>query len=378
MRNQLCISILATTWCLLSGASFSATKNQELDWSDHQIALWQSFDVPIAMGNGTVPQAINDLGGVTGYYADSAGLFHGFLRNITGKIVTFDAPGAGMPIVEPIPFGNGTIPTGINNRGEIVGYFTDTAGNYHGFLRSAAGNFTIIDDPSASGSPLATMVLAVNDSGAMVGLYFDTHQNFHGFLHEPDGSFTTIDGPGNFVTTCLHINEEGEVGCQGADPAIVFHSLLRYPNGKILTYDAPGAGTGADLGTFVGFAQALNVEGQIVGEYADANNGYHGYIRNPNGKFVEFTVPGGGTSGAAGTYPASLNFWGTVIGWAFDPNFLSTGFVRFADGTLIKVNAPGIGNQGTFPYAINSFNEFTGYFYDANGAAHGFVALAIP
>jgi len=52
--------------------------------------------------------------------------------------------------------------------------------------------------------------------------------------------------------------------------------------------------------------------------------------------------------------------------------------VRFADGTLILADAPVAGQQSTYAWAINDLNEFTGFWYDASGAEHGFVALAVP
>jgi len=46
---------------------------------------------------------------------------------------------------------------------------------------------------------------------------------------------------------------------------------------------------------------------------------------------------------ANGTYPASLNLLGTVVGFSYD---------------------------------VNSWNLFTGTYYDANGTGHGFTAVA--
>jgi len=152
----------------------------------------------------------------------------------------------------------------------------------------------------------------------------------------------------------------------------------RYPGGTLVTVDAPGAGAGGgDLGTFTGFLQAVNDLGQMTGEFADPNNGYHGYVRNAAGRFVEFTVPGGGTDNANGTYPFSVNIWGLVTGFSADPNGNPTGFVRFANGTLDSFQAPGQGNLATFAYIGNALNQFVGLFIDSNGTGHGFVATAV-
>jgi len=58
----------------------------------------------------------------------------------------------------------------------------------------------------------------------------------------------------------------------------VNHGFVRATDGKITTFDAPGAGTGAGQGTQ---AMTNNWEGAISGFYIDANNVYHGFLRMP-------------------------------------------------------------------------------------------------
>jgi hypothetical protein len=339
------------------------------------VARWRSFDVPGAV-NGTQPAGINDRGEITGAYYDSNNNQHGFLRKSGGEIVTFDAPNVGYGTQAGLSsYGLGTIPTGINNEGDIVGYYTDANGAYHGFVRSGRGRFRVIDDPSSSSSPSATIAQAINDWGTVVGFWFDSNFNYHGFVHQVDGSFTTVDPPGDVFAQCYHINDLGEVAGDWSDAAtLTSHGMLLHSDGKLVTFDAPNA----VKDTFGGLGQALNLWGSFAGTYADANYGVHGYVRYANGKFAEFTAPGGGTSGFQGTWSASLNLLGTVVGYSVEPNgSTADGYVRFADGTLTLANAPVAGQQSTIAWAINDFNEFTGFWYDANGAEHGFIALAV-
>jgi hypothetical protein len=324
--------------------------------------LWRSFDVPGAL-TGTQPSGINDLGEITGVYGDSNGNVHGFLRKVGGEFVTFDAPNVS----------SGTNPTGINNQGDIVGSYTDAAGATHGFVRSSRGKFKVIDDPSSTSSPPATVAQAINDWRVVVGFWFDSNSNSHGFVRQVDGSFIPFEPAGAVYSQGYHINDLGEMGGDWSD-ANTSHGMLLYPDGKLVTFDAPNA-----LVTFGGLGQALNLEGSFAGTYVDANLGAHGYVRYANGQFAEFTAPGGGTSGFNGTWSASLNLLGTVVGFSYEPNGSTTdGYVRFADGTLILANAPVAGQQSTYAWAINDLNEFTGFWFDANGAEHGFVALAVP
>jgi hypothetical protein len=57
-----------------------------------------SFEAPGAgtrPGQGTLAVSINSAGAVTGYYLDSSGVYHGFVRAATGTFTSFGAPGAG-------------------------------------------------------------------------------------------------------------------------------------------------------------------------------------------------------------------------------------------------------------------------------------------
>jgi hypothetical protein len=337
---------------------------------DAHVVLWRSFDVPAAI-NGTQPMSINDLGEIAGIYFDADNNEHGFVRKAGGEIVTFDAPKVGYPFAF-----SGTSPTDINNRGDIVGSYTDANGGTHGFVRSARGKFTIIDDPSSTSSPPATFAQAINDWREVVGYWNDSNSNPHGFVRRVDGSLTTIEPPGALLSQCYHINNLGEVGGDWTDSATgTSHGMLLHPDGKLVTFDAPNAVTN----TFGALGQALNLEGSFAGTYTDANYGAHGYVRYANGKFAEFTAPGGGNSNFNGTWSASLNLLGTVVGFSYEPDGATVdGYVRFADGTLILANAPVAGQQSTIAWAINDLNQFTGFWYDANGAEHGFIALAVP
>ena len=80
-----------------------------------------------------------------------------------------------LTIDVPFPEVTSTGPNGINNVGQIVGFYDDNTGGRHGFL-SDRGNFTSFDFP---GSRL-TAPTDINDDGQIVGLYVadDVLQSF--------------------------------------------------------------------------------------------------------------------------------------------------------------------------------------------------------
>jgi len=169
----------------------------------HKDGTFESFDAPDAShreGNGTFGMYINALGDITGYYNSGAyrGL-HGFIRHKDGTIMNFDPPGAIADnaahqdqdgyLVRPV-----TGPMGINVDGEVAGYFGDSTGVSHAFLRHKNGTFEVFDAPHASQtSDGGTLAQAMNKSGDIVGYFFsDPDAVIHGFLVKRSPSSTSV------------------------------------------------------------------------------------------------------------------------------------------------------------------------------------------
>jgi hypothetical protein len=127
---------------------------------------------------GTATYSINDAGQSVGYFQDSSGVTHGYLK--TGSNFTIlDAPGA-----------NGTTSAqGINNQGYVTGYFVDASGNDEGYLWHN-GQFTTINVPNA----VSTDITSINDNGDLAGWYIDASGTFHGFeaLAVPEPGTATL------------------------------------------------------------------------------------------------------------------------------------------------------------------------------------------
>jgi probable HAF family extracellular repeat protein len=177
-----------------------------------------------------------------------------------GRYTRFDAPGAGLV----------TGPSGINNRGQVVGYYVeaDADGTYHAFRRNARGRITEITIPGAA----AAVASKINDRGQIVGRYYQTtpfegpDARFRGFLL--DGRrLIRIDKPGAVQTQALGINNRGQiVGFSTSDPALTGARgflLARGANGAFTPIDVPGAPRSAATG--------LNDTGAIVGIYENTD-----------------------------------------------------------------------------------------------------------
>ena len=170
---------------------------------------------------------------------------------------------------------------GVNDHNIAVGFYNDASGNSHGYTYDInTGKFSAnIDDPNAlkAGS---TVTAAINDKGDIVGFYTDTGPTnggavIHGFL-DNHGVFTTVDAPGATTTELLGLNDHGiAVGfdiVNGVTHGIIYNTK----KGTFITLDAPNAVST----TFNG----INDKGDIVGFYSDAAtpSNTHGLLVTPH------------------------------------------------------------------------------------------------
>jgi len=138
---------------------------------------------------------VNDAGEIVGYYADSSGVYHGYERS-GAKFTTIDVPFAGA---------GATFTNAISNSDEIVGGWTDSGGATHAFSL-IGGTYASFDYPGAT----FTSALDVNSEGDIVGFYQDTSGGGHGFLLS-GATYASIDVPGAVYTNSPGINDAGDI-----------------------------------------------------------------------------------------------------------------------------------------------------------------------
>ena len=142
-----------------------------------------TYDVPGAQSTGCpgCSSGLNQLGIIAGIYADANSVNHGFVRNPDGKFTTFDVPGAGTDPYE----GTGCFSdcsTSINDRGAITGTYIDTNFVFHGYLRNPNGKIVTVDPVGST----YTSTVGINDAGAITGNFLDANGVWHGFVRIPD------------------------------------------------------------------------------------------------------------------------------------------------------------------------------------------------
>jgi probable HAF family extracellular repeat protein len=280
--------------------------------------------------NGTVPFGINDSGEIVGNYVDSNSVLHGFLYS-NGTYTTVTDPSARTDSGFQ---GFGTYAHSINGSGQIVGYYVDaTTNGDRGFLYSGGpnGTYTTLDDPSAEqGSGVGTVAFGINDLGQIVGYYVGYYPSvsWKGFLYSggTNGTYTTLpDDPSAYTgggqgAAPLAINDLGQIVGYYID-SNGNTQAFQYSNGTYTTLAVPGAS-----GTFT-VADGINDAAQIVGYYFDSSGIEHGFLYSggTNGTYATLddpsTTPGTTAAGphvVAGTAGAGINDLGQIVGHYHD------------------------------------------------------------
>jgi hypothetical protein len=77
---------------------------------------------------------------------------------------------------------------GINDHGLSVGYYGDSTLSQHGyFYNTSTGHYTFLDDPSEGffNGVEVTQITGINNLGEISGFYSDANGVFHGFVAVP-------------------------------------------------------------------------------------------------------------------------------------------------------------------------------------------------
>jgi probable HAF family extracellular repeat protein len=185
--------------------------------------IFSNFDIPGAIS--TRASGINDRGDIVGEYTDARGA-HGFIFD--GKTVTSI----------DFPQSRGTGVSAINNKGHVVGNFTDGDFRSHGFLYKRR-QFTVVDAPYPGAGD--TLLSGISNRGQIVGesLFINAPtpelSNERGFLYE-DQEFQIIP-----ITRPQGINNHGEiVGLNtGVEEGLIYSdgilTPLSFPDAMVTT-----------------------------------------------------------------------------------------------------------------------------------------------
>ncbi len=140
---------------------------------EYNIATQSFTEIDVAGATATTVTGINNEGVLSGIDV-VGGVTEGFIDN-NGTITQLTGP-AGATSTQAL---------GLNDQGQVVGDFMDAAGNTHGFVYdSTTGTYAIVDDPNQGvvGGVTSTTINGINDQGQLVGFYTDANGNVDGML----------------------------------------------------------------------------------------------------------------------------------------------------------------------------------------------------
>jgi hypothetical protein len=249
------------------------------------------------------------------------------------------------PTFIEFPGASFTAVTGINNRGDVTGFYNDAAGQ-HGFVLTS-GRFSTLDFPGG----VVTDPYKINDSGMVVGAFTDAFGLTHGFSYS-HGTWTQIDFPGSSDTEAFAVNSTGDiVGVYDASQPITHGFLLT--GAKFQTIETPYGIQSA--------AQGINDFGVITGfGWSDPFTGPYTGFKLRNNSFTRFDFPG-----SQFTLPYSINNASDLAGFFIDPEGSFWGMVTIY-GYPYQVFAAVFGN--------NDLGQICGYAYDSDTARYrGFI-----
>jgi probable HAF family extracellular repeat protein len=283
----------------------------------------------------------------------------------------------------PAPNTGGTTINGISNNGTVVGFTTAANGNltnFTGFPQASAATLLNIN------GSMTAMANGINSAGTVVG----ADGNGNAFTLQ-NGVVTTFIPGGGTSAMAFGINDKGQIVGQYAT-ATATPGFIRSPGGDT-TINAP-SGAASNVVN----AQGINNNGQVVGFYLGNDGQVHGFMANaknsvggiltgtavadpvftpvePGATFVFSQILGVNDKGlAAGYYQDST---ASQHGYLYDTN---TGKYTFLDDPSAAFNGSGV--EVTQITGISNAGEITGFYTDANGVAHGFIAfqqgVAVP
>jgi hypothetical protein len=160
----------------------------------YDIGTKQATFTTITGASSVTDAAINNMGQVAGFFTPASGTVESFLVTHDG-LETFAYPGA-----------TSTEALGVNNLGEVVGVYTTgpaSSPQNFGFTWTKGGGFTTIDDPNGIGM---TTVNGVNDQGDLVGFYVDSAGNTDGMLVTPKPIQVSTSSSNTLTATASTVN----------------------------------------------------------------------------------------------------------------------------------------------------------------------------
>jgi len=268
---------------------------------------------------------VNNSGVIAGYYGSGAA------GHPNKGYELFPRYGQGNYASENFPGSTQTQVTGLNDRGDTVGFWSSMntaslANNNFGFYKLNGGGFHTVKFPTGdNANPPVNQLLGINNHDVAVGFYANGGGSNRGYTYNINTKqFTRVQVPGYPTgtagpsTTAAAINNNGDVAGFYTDKKGNTDAFLAVNHGRFRTLDYPGASATQAFG--------VNDHDEVVGVYTDGSGSaatMHGFTWTPNGGFASVNDP----HGAGTTTINGVNNAGDLVGFYVDGAGNTDGFL---------------------------------------------------
>jgi hypothetical protein len=262
---------------------------------------------------------INDSGVIAGYFGSGAA------GHPNQGYLLLPPYGQGNYLNENFPGSVQTQVTGLNNRGVTVGFWSsmnnaNQVNDNHGFV-DVGGHFRTADFPTGSpAAPPVDQLLGVNDNDVAVGFYTDAAGNNHGYEYSIGRHrFNTVTESGVTSLTAAAVNDRNDVAGFYTNPGTGnTDGFIKFENRTFIDLSVPGASSTMALG--------VNNYDEVVGVYTVGSGSsaqMHGFTWTPQHGFRTVDDPHGvGTTTING-----VNDHGQLVGFYVDGAGNTDGFL---------------------------------------------------
>jgi len=273
---------------------------------------------------------------------------------------------------------------GINNNGEIVGFYKIAACTDYDIkvpscpvkgFKYVNGSYIKLMVPNST----STAIMGVNDLGDLVGFYKKSDGSQHGFIWYHTNVVKTIDNPSSrLVTVPFGINKAGTVvgglWTTGSTGTFAEGGWV-WVNGTFSNMNPSQSGAAAPCCWSVnGIANSGVIVGQVF--QADFNQAWF-----KQGTDQDFFMQFASGLNGGDTFAMGVNSGADIVGYGSEGWFAKS--TESNEGTsdatetkpsFITVKYPN--SQFTIPFGVNNLRGVVGTYTDSSGKQHGFMAKA--